>query len=100
MYHITALNEFIRESTDAKISSRGITGTEADNIRHYQAEARFLRAYEYWVLLDLVWQPTICYRERPDRQIHPSADKTRRSVHLYRIGTESDRAFIGCCQAE
>jgi hypothetical protein len=65
MYHITALNEFIRESTDAKLSSRNITGTEADNIRHYQAEARFLRAYEYWVLLDLYGNPPFVTENDP-----------------------------------
>jgi hypothetical protein len=65
MYHITACNEFIRESTDAKISSRNITGAEADNIRHYNAEARFLRAFEYWVLLDLFGNPPFVTENDP-----------------------------------
>lgn len=65
MYHITACNEFIRESTDEKVSSRGITGNEADNIRHYQAEVRFLRAYEYWVLLDMFGNPPFVTEKDP-----------------------------------
>lgn len=52
-YQITLCNNFIKESTDEKLSSRGITGTDADNIRKYRAEARFIRAFNYWVLMDL-----------------------------------------------
>ena len=56
-FQITLCNDFIRQSSDAKISSRGITGTGADSIRKYKAEARFLRAYQYWVLMDLFGTP-------------------------------------------
>ena len=52
-YQITLANEFIRQSADDKLASRGITGNDATNIRQYRAEARFLRAFQYWVLLDM-----------------------------------------------
>ncbi|MCO4294386.1 RagB/SusD family nutrient uptake outer membrane protein [Solitalea sp. MAHUQ-68] len=52
-YQITLANEFLRESTDSKLSSRGISGAEATEIKFQAAEARFLRAYQYWVLVDL-----------------------------------------------
>jgi len=54
---ITLANEFIRQSSDANLSSRGITGASADSIVKYRAEARFLRAYQYWVLMDLFANP-------------------------------------------
>lgn len=54
---ITLANDFIRQSSDANLTSRGITGASADTIRHYKAEARFLRAYQYWVLMDLFGNP-------------------------------------------
>ncbi|HVW97321.1 MAG TPA: RagB/SusD family nutrient uptake outer membrane protein [Mucilaginibacter sp.] len=57
MYQITLCNDFIRQSTDAEISRRGFTGADAENIRHYSAEARFLRAYQYSVLMDLFANP-------------------------------------------
>jgi hypothetical protein len=57
LYQITLCNEFIRQSTDAQLSTRGITGTDATNVRYYRAEARFLRAYQYSVLMDLFAQP-------------------------------------------
>jgi len=53
LYQVTLANDFIRQSTDAQLSARGISGPDADAIRKYRAEARFLRAYQYWVLLDL-----------------------------------------------
>jgi hypothetical protein len=64
-FQITMANEFIRESTDAKISARGISGAEADNIRQYQAEARFLRAYQYWVAMDLFGNPPFVTENDP-----------------------------------
>jgi hypothetical protein len=52
LYVITVANEFIRESTPEKLASRNITGADAAAIAKYRAEARFIRAYHYWVLLD------------------------------------------------
>ena len=52
-YQITLANDFIRQSSDASLSSRGITGNDAEEIRKYRNEARFLRAYQYSVLMDL-----------------------------------------------
>ena len=57
IFQITVCNELIRESTDEKLSERSISGTDAENIRHYRAEARFLRAFQYWVLMDLFGNP-------------------------------------------
>ena len=65
LFQITVCNEFIRESTDEKLSSRNITGADADNIRHYRAEARFLRAYQYWVLMDLFGNPPFVTEKDP-----------------------------------
>lgn len=59
LYQITVANEFLRESTDEKLASRNITGADASNIATYRAEARFLRAYQYWVLMDLFGNPPI-----------------------------------------
>ncbi|MEP6675061.1 MAG: RagB/SusD family nutrient uptake outer membrane protein [Ferruginibacter sp.] len=52
-FQITLANDFLRESTDDKLSSRGISGSSADSIRGYRSEARFLRAYQYSILMDM-----------------------------------------------
>ncbi len=50
---ITLVNDFLRESTDAKLASRNITGADATKIKLYREEARFVRGYIYWVLMDV-----------------------------------------------
>lgn len=52
-YQISLCNEFIRESTDEKLASRNITGTDLTNLKAYRAEVRFLRALSYYHALDL-----------------------------------------------
>ena len=52
-FQITLCNEFIRESTPAKLSNRGISGADATEIGYMNAEARFLRALSYYHALDL-----------------------------------------------
>lgn len=65
LFQITICNEFIRESTDEKLSSRNITGNDAADIHHYRAEARFIRAYQYWVLMDLFANPPFVTENDP-----------------------------------
>ncbi len=52
-YQITACNEYIRQSSDAKLDERGVTGALRDKVVTYRAEARFLRALSYFHALDL-----------------------------------------------
>ncbi len=52
-YQITLCNEFIRESSDSKLDSRGFDTNAKNEIKAYRAEARFLRALSYWHVLDL-----------------------------------------------
>lgn len=52
-FQVSMANEFLRETTDAKLAARGVTGTLKDQIQQYRAEARFLRALSYWHAIDL-----------------------------------------------
>ncbi len=58
IYNITLINEYLREATDAKLAERNITGAAADDIKKSRAEGRFLRAFNYWVMLDLFGKST------------------------------------------
>ena len=58
IYNITLGNEYLRESTDEKLASRNITGNDAADIKKSRAEVRFLRAFNYWVMLDLFGKST------------------------------------------
>src|SRR5438874_1152446 len=53
-YQVMLVNEFLRQSTDAKLDSRRQTdATLRTNVHYYRAEARFLRALSYWHGIDL-----------------------------------------------
>lgn len=52
-YQIGLCNEFIRETTDEKLNSRGFTQAQVDEIKAFRAEARFLRALSYYHALDM-----------------------------------------------
>lgn len=80
-YQITLCNEFIRQSTDAQITSRKISGADAASIRNYRAEARFLRAYQYAVLMDMFGNPPFATEKDPIGAIPKQTD--RKSLFKY-----------------
>lgn len=52
-YQIALANEFLRETTDAKLNDRSVDAALRNDIKQYRAEARFLRALSYWHALDI-----------------------------------------------
>jgi len=53
-FQVVFANEFLRQTTDAKLDGRGNVSTQLRaDIQQYRAEARFLRALSYWHALDL-----------------------------------------------
>lgn len=52
-FQIGLCNEFIKQTSDANLTKRGIAEKDAAGIRTYRAEARLLRALSYWHALDL-----------------------------------------------
>lgn len=77
MYNITLCNNFIIESEPGIVVQRGYSGEDAATISTYYAEARFLRAYFYWMMLDLFGNPPFATEEtliggNPPEQINQS----------------------------
>ncbi|HEU0298026.1 MAG TPA: RagB/SusD family nutrient uptake outer membrane protein [Longimicrobium sp.] len=52
-FQVALANEFLRETTDAKLSERGESEQVRAEVAQYRAEARFLRALSYWHAVDL-----------------------------------------------
>ena len=52
-FQVPIANEFLRQTTDAQLTSRGVSAALKDTIKTYRAEARFLRALSYWHGIDL-----------------------------------------------
>ena len=57
LYQITLINNFLQQTTPALMAKYGISGANLTTINYYRAEARFLRAYQYWVLMDVYGNP-------------------------------------------
>ena len=49
---IAIVNEYLRQTTPDKLSSRGVSSEIAAKIDVFRDEARFIRAYLYWMALD------------------------------------------------
>ena len=64
-FQIVNCNEFLRQTTDAKLASRGIDAATIAEIKTYRAEARYLRALTYWHLMDTFGGGSIVTEESP-----------------------------------
>jgi hypothetical protein len=92
IYNITLGNEYLRESTDEKLAARGISGAAADDIRKSRAEVRFLRAFNYWVMLDLFGRSTFITE---DDQVGTSLPKEILRPDLFKYIEEELKAIDG-----
>ncbi len=52
-FQVSQANEFLRETTDAKLSERNVSQSTRNDIKAYRAEARFLRALSLWHGIDM-----------------------------------------------
>lgn len=50
---IAYTNEYLRQTASDRLSDRGVSSELAAKIQGFRAEARFLRAYFYWMALDV-----------------------------------------------
>ncbi|MDL2241874.1 RagB/SusD family nutrient uptake outer membrane protein [Bacteroidales bacterium OttesenSCG-928-L03] len=50
-------NEFIKNAADGTISGKGFDDSQINDIKAFRAEARFIRAFQYWVLMDIYGNP-------------------------------------------
>jgi len=58
LLQIMYANEFLRNCTDAALDKNGITNaSDRAEIKYFAAEARFIRAFQYWVLMDVFANP-------------------------------------------
>lgn len=70
-YSVALCNEFLRYCTDGAIS--GFSADEQAEIRTYAAEARFVRALDYWFVLDLFRKGPYVNEDTPTSAFIPEA---------------------------
>lgn len=64
-FQVTLANEFLRETSDAVLTERGVSQGLRNEIQRYRAEARFLRALSYWHGLDLFGEIPLITENQP-----------------------------------
>lgn len=53
MQSIASCNEFLRQTTDEKLKARGVDNDVKAKIQEFRAEARMIRALNYWMAMDI-----------------------------------------------
>ncbi|WP_125723202.1 RagB/SusD family nutrient uptake outer membrane protein [Flavobacterium ustbae] len=81
-YHISLANEFLRQTTEDKLDSRGVDANLKAEIATFRAEARFLRAFSYVNLMDLFGNVPITTEADPVGFFYPE-QKTRAEVFAF-----------------
>ncbi len=76
-YQISLANEFLRQSTPDKVSSRPVAPSILADMPSYRAEARFLRALSYWHALDLFGKFPIVTENDPVGFFYPEQKSTQ-----------------------
>lgn len=64
-YQVALTNEFLRQTSDAKLEARDTDTALRADIENYRAEARFMRALTYWHALDLFGNVPFVTEEDP-----------------------------------
>jgi hypothetical protein len=81
-YQISLANEFLRQTTDEKLTARGVDAALKTEIAAFRAEARFLRAFDYVQLMDLFGNVPITTEADPVGFYNP-VQKSRAEVFAF-----------------
>jgi hypothetical protein len=81
-YEISVANEFLRQTTEEKLNARGVDANLKAEIATFRAEARFLRAFSYYNLMDLFGGVPITTEADPVGLFYP-VQKTRAEVFAF-----------------
>jgi hypothetical protein len=84
-FQVGMANEFLRQTTDALLTSRNVTPALRAQIQQYRAEARFLRALSYWHGIDLFGSiPRVT--ENDPLGATPPKQFARSDIYTYLVG--------------
>ncbi|WP_353779704.1 RagB/SusD family nutrient uptake outer membrane protein [Winogradskyella sp. 3972H.M.0a.05] len=72
---IALANNFLRETTDAKLDSRGVSQATRQEIVAFRAEARLLRALSYYYMMDLFGKANFGTEADPINAVLPEANR-------------------------
>ena len=79
-FQVSLANEFLRQTTDAKLTDRNVSPALKAEIQTFRAEARFLRALSYWHGIDLFGNIPLV-TEADELGANPPAQSTRQAIY-------------------
>ncbi len=79
-FQVSMANEFLRQTTEAKLAERNVSPDLAADIQIFRAEARFLRALSYWHGIDLFGNIPLVTEEDPVGGAEPPLQSTRQAI--------------------
>ncbi len=82
---ISYVNEYLRQTASGKLSDRGVSPEVAARVEQFRAEARFLRAYFYWMAMDVFGAVPFTTEDSPFGAEAPS-QAARADVYRYIVG--------------
>lgn len=92
---ITYVNEYLRQTSDENLSTRGCSDAVKAKVQEYRAEARFLRAFFYWAALDTFGQVPFSTENSPFGGGYNPPQTSRTEVFDYVVSELNDLASDG-----
>ena len=90
MQGISYVNEYLRQTTADKLDARGVSPSLAQKIEGFRAEARFIRAYLYWMALDAFGNVPFITENSPVGGVYYPPQATRAYVFDYCVSELED----------
>jgi hypothetical protein len=79
---VALVNEYLRQTTDEKLEARGTDMTLKALIQKYRAEARLIRAYAYWMAMDVFGNMPFFTENDPVGSFYPP-EKSRQELFVW-----------------
>ena len=80
---ISYVNEYLRQTSSDKLQERGVDASLAAKIAEFRDEARFIRAYLYWMALDVFGNVPFITEESPVGGAYYPKQASRTTVFNY-----------------
>ena len=87
---ISYANEYLRQTCQDTLASRGVDKTLAAKIAGFRCEARFIRAYLYWMAMDIFGDIPLITEESPVGPGFYPRQASRRTVFEYCVSELND----------
>ena len=87
---VSYVNEYLRQTTPEKLTARGVDPALSAKIETFRAEARFIRAYLYWIALDCFGSVPFSTENSPFGGTYSPPQESRTEIYDYCVSELKD----------